>query len=319
MKGIGAVIVTCNSEAVIGACLDAVLDRVEQVVVVDNASTDRSREEVRKRPAVHLIANPENRGFAAAVNQGAAAVDLPLLLLLNPDLTLQADVGPLASVCADPAVGAAAGKLTGEDGRPQAGFSVRRFPSPAALAFEVLGLNRLWKTNPVNRRYRCLDLDLDSAAEVEQPAGAFLMIRRDAFLAVGGFDEGFRPVWFEDVDFLRRLRGAGYRIYYEPRVAAKHRGGHSVGRLPEESRVDSWYGSLLRYSARHYGFAGRLAVAAAVVVGCTGRMFLGALRGWKRQPLRAYGRVMWTACRRLCSSRIGEAGRSPVLARQKSG
>ncbi len=75
----------------------------------------------------------------------------------------------------------------------------------------MLGLNRLWPGNPVNRRYRCLDLDLEAAADVEQPAGAFLLIRRDAWQALGGFDEGFHPIWFEDVDFLKRARDAGYR------------------------------------------------------------------------------------------------------------
>ena len=62
------------------------------------------------------------------------------------------------------------------------------------------------------------------------------MIRRDAWEAVGGFDEGFRPVWFEDVDFLKRLRRAGYRVRYVPSAVARHRGGHSVGKLAERSR-----------------------------------------------------------------------------------
>jgi hypothetical protein len=316
MKGIGAIIVSYNSEAEIGACLDAALGRVERVVVVDNASADGSREEVRKRPGVGLIANAENRGFAAAVNQGVAALDLPLLLLLNPDVVLQTNVERLASICSEPGVGAAAGKLTDEHGLPQIGFSVRRFPTPAALAFEVLGLNRIWRNNPVNRRYRCLDLDLDSPADVDQPAGAFVMIRREAYLAVGKFDEGFRPVWFEDVDFLKRLSDAGYRVRYVPTVAARHRGGHSVGRLPEESRVIFWYGSLLRYSSKHHRLPGRVVVSAAVVIGCACRMLYGALRGWKREPLRVYGRVIWIVCYRLLTGRIGEAGGSPVLARR---
>jgi N-acetylglucosaminyl-diphospho-decaprenol L-rhamnosyltransferase len=316
MKGIGTVVVTYNSEAEIGACLDATAGRVERVVVVDNASTDGSREAVRKRPEIRLIANSENRGFAAAVNQGVAALDLPFLLLLNPDVELQTNLEPLARACGQTAVGAAAGKLIDEQGRPQTGFSVRRFPTPAALAFEVLGLNRLWWANPVNQHYRCLHLDLDSPADMEQPAGAFVMIRREAFEAIGGFDEGFRPVWFEDVDFFKRLRAAGYRVHYVPTVAARHRGGHSVGRLPAESRVAFWYGSLLRYSFKHFRLPGRVGVSMAVILGCACRMLYSALRGWKRAPVRVYGRVIGFACRRLLSGRIGEAGDSPVLARQ---
>ncbi len=316
MKGIGAVVVTHNSEAEIGPCLDAALGRVERLVVVDNASTDHTCEEVRKKPTAVLISNPENRGFAAAVNQGCRFLDAPLLLLLNPDAVLETGVEPLAESLREPGVAAAAGKLVDEQGRAQIGFLVRRFPTPAALAFEVLGLNRIWKRNPVNRRYRCLDFDPETPADVEQPAGAFLMIRREAWQAAGEFDEEFRPVWFEDVDFLKRLQDAGYRVRYVPQAVARHRGGHSVGRLGEESRLAFWYGSLLRYSFKHYRLPGRIGVSAAVVAGCALRILCGVLRGWKRRPLRVYCKVIRFACLRLVSGRIGEAGSSPVLARQ---
>jgi N-acetylglucosaminyl-diphospho-decaprenol L-rhamnosyltransferase len=315
MKGIGAIIVTHNSEADIGPCLDAVLGRVEQVVVIDNASTDQTREQVRRKPGALLIASPENRGFAFAVNQGIRSLDLPMLLLLNPDAVLCTGVEPLAEALHEHGVAAAAGKLTDHQGRAQAGFSLRRFPAPTTLVFEVLGLNRIWKGNPVNRRYRCLDLDLDAPAEVEQPAGAFLMIRREAWQAIGGFDQGFRPVWFEDVDFLKRLHTAGYRVRYVPQAVARHRGGHSVGQLPEGSRLAFWYVSLLRYSLKHYRLPGRVGVSAAVVIRCAIGMLYGILRGWKREPLKVYGRVIWFACLRLVSGRNGEAGVTPVMAR----
>jgi GT2 family glycosyltransferase len=315
MSGTGAIIVTYNSESDIGPCLDAALSRAERVVVVDNASTDSTLQQVRARPGVTLVANPENRGFAAAVNQGAELLATPLLLLLNPDAILSSDLGALAGACAEPGVGAAAGKLTGADGRAQAGFSVRRFPTPMALAFEALGLNRLWKSNPVNRRYRCLGLDLEAPADVEQPAAAFLMVRADVFRQLGGMDPAFQPVWFEDVDFLKRLHQAGFRVRYIPSVVARHTGGGSVGRLPEGSRVAWWYGSLLRYSFKHFGPAGRLMVVAAVVCGSALRMSIGVLREWKLEPLTVYGKVIRFACLRLMSGRFGEAGGTPVLAR----
>ncbi len=314
MRQVGAIIVTHNSEAEIGSCLDAVLSRAERVVVVDNASRDLTCEQVRKRPAAALIPNSANRGYAAAVNQGIRSMDLPLLLLLNPDAVLRTGVEPLEEALREPGVAAAAGKLTGEHGRAQVGFSVRRLPTPAALIFEILGLNRLWRGNPVNRRYRCLDLDPDSPADVEQPAGAFLMIRREAWQAIGGFDEDFRPVWFEDVDFLKRLHAAGYRVRYVPQAVAQHRGGHSVSRLPEESRVAFWYGSLLKYSSKHYPPLARIGVSAAVVMRCGLGLLCGLAKGWKRGAAKVYGRVIWIACLRLVSGRIGETGSSPVSA-----
>ena len=101
-------------------------------------------------------------------------------------------------------------------------------PTPAALILEALLLNRIWPGNPVNRRYRCAGLDYRRVFAVEQPAGAFLMVRRAVWEELGGFDEGFFPLWFEDVDFCRRIRDRGYRLYYVPEAVAKHTGGHSI-------------------------------------------------------------------------------------------
>src|SRR6185437_7858278 len=154
--------------------------------------------------------NTENQGFAAAVNQGVRAVDAEYLLLLNPDAKLLTGIDAL--VDASRQFGLAAGKLVDAVGNPQRGFNLRRFPTTASLFFELAGLNRLWPSNPVNREYRCLDRDPDQGGPVEQPAGAFLMFRRDVWQRLNGFDEQFHPVWFEDVDFCRRAVDAGFQI-----------------------------------------------------------------------------------------------------------
>jgi GT2 family glycosyltransferase len=196
-----------------------------------------------------------------------------------------------------------AGKLVDGQGRPQAGFSVRRFPTVASLCFEALGLNAVWPGNPVNRRYRCLDLDLDSPAEVDQPAGAFLMLRRDAWEALGGFDEGFRPVWFEDVDFLKRARDRGYRVRLAPAAVAMHAGGRSIGRVPSGTREIYWYASLLRYASKHFRTSGWLPVSGAVIAGSAFRMLHGVLGTRRLKPVAVYGRVILFACRGLLSAR----------------
>ena len=213
------------------SCLDALAEMAPGVAatVVDNASSDETLKNVRLRPEVSLVANQENRGFAGASNQGFRATEAGQILLLNPDVRLKTSVVALAEACDKH--GLAAGQLTGPDGLPQAGFTIRRFPTPMSMIFELLGFNRLWPGNPVNRRYRYLDRDLEQAGPVEQPAGAFLMIRRDVWENLGGFDEDFQPVWFEDVDFCRRAVESGYRIEYVPRVRAQHDGGHSVRKL----------------------------------------------------------------------------------------
>jgi GT2 family glycosyltransferase len=263
-----------------------------EAVVVDNASSDGTREEVSLRPAAKLIANPWNRGFAAAANQGIGALDCDFVLLLNPDVELMNGVEPLAAQCALTGVAAASGKLVAKDGLPQAGFMVRRLPTPSTLAFEILGVNRLWRSNPVNRRYRCFDLSPDAEAQVEQPAGAFLMIRRDVWRQLGGFDESFHPVWFEDVDFAKRAAMAGYTIRYTPLVVAKHSGAHSVGQLPRSTRDGFWYGNLLKYVARHFQRGGAAVVCASLLLSSPLRAVFAILRERPLEAVLIYVRIM---------------------------
>ncbi len=304
----GVLIVTHNSEGVLGGCLDALAETRGEVLVVDNASQDGTLEHVHRRPGVRLIANPWNRGFAAAVNQGMDALERKCVLVLNPDAVLVRGLDALAEAAGAPGVAAAGGKLVGEDGSPQRGFMVRRFPSAPTLCFEVLGLNRLWPSNPVNRRYRCLDLDPEAAGDVDQPAGAFLMIQREIWRALGGLDESFRPLWFEDVDFCRRAVAEGYRIRFEPRAVAKHSGGHSAKRLDWSNREGYWYGNLLRYAAKHCRRSGVAAVCVAVVLGSLlrsiGRIFLSR----SLKPIVIYARVIRLAGSHLFSG-PGEAFR----------
>lgn len=302
---IGIVIVTYNSADEIGACLDAATKTGAEIVVVDNASHDGTVEEVRRRN-VRLIANRENRGFAGATNQGFSVLNHPYVLLLNPDAILTTGLEALCDACASPGCAGAGGLLLDAEGRPQIGFMARGLPTPGALILEVLLLNRICPRNPVNRRYRGLDLDYRSRIEVEQPAGAFLMVRRAVWEELGGFDEGFHPLWFEDVDFCRRAADHGYRMYYEPKAVAKHTGGHSITGLSVETRRFCWYRSLLKYSAKHFGSRGFRAVCAAVAAGSVVRGFVEAVLARRFKPLAVYWGVVrlaagcwWYGCEAL--------------------
>jgi GT2 family glycosyltransferase len=298
MLDIGVVIVTYNSGAVIGACLDAVLPTGAEIVVVDNASTDGTRAEVERR-GVRFIANPANRGFAAATNQGFFVLRRTHVLMLNPDAVLQSGLERLRDACDLPGSAGAGGRLVDRRGNAQVGFMVRSFPSAASLALEALLLNRLWPNNPVNWRYRGLGLDYTSRQEVEQPAGAFLMIRRAVWQELGGFDEGYFPLWFEDVDFCHRAVERGYRLYYEPAAVAKHTGGHSIPQLTVELRAVYWYRNLLRYSSRHFRFWENRAVCLAVLLGSFPRLFAGLALYRGLKPLAAYAKVVQLASRCL--------------------
>ncbi len=291
---VAAVVVTYNSALEVDNCLRS-LENVAEIVVVDNGSTDQTCLAVgRGRKGVQLIAHPENRGFAVAANEGAKATVSPLLLFFNPDAVLLGDLRPLIEQLQNPRVGAAAGRLIDEAGRTQVGFNVRQFPTPTVLAFEALLVNRIWPGNPVNRRYRCLDLDHDRVQEVDQPAGAFLMVRRDVLEGVGYWDERFFPLWFEDVDLCCRIKQAGYSIRYVPGCAARHRGGHSLARISLEQKQLYWYGSLLSYADKHFSPLARGGLRAGVLLGALLRMLGAAGRGGAWQSyIKVMGLALW--------------------------
>jgi hypothetical protein len=303
MTRTGVVIVTYNSEDMIERCLKSCGDL--PVVVVDNASKDATCDFIRRRGLVTLIANPSNYGFARAVNQGVSALQTELVLLLNPDTELKTPLEELEKACLQVGTGLAAGQLSDEHGQPQRGFTLRRFPRPPTLIFEVLGINRLVALNPLNRSYRCLDLDLSRPADAEQPPGAFLMFRREVWQRLGGFDTQFYPLWFEDVDFCKRASDLGLKIKYVPQVTAFHQGGHSIAGLDWECREVYWYASLLKYASKHFRPRAFRWVSAAVVLGSLFRTALGVMTRRSLRPIRVYARIGGFAGRSLISGRVG--------------
>ena len=304
MSTIGAVIITWNSGETIDRCIESCsgLD----VTVIDNASSDDTAQRVRSHPEVYFISNLENRGFAAAVNQGVARTATDYVLLLNPDVELLTPLTALVEACASGDVAIAAGRLLDRRGDPQTGFSIRALPTPAALGFEALGINRLFPSNPVNRHYRCLDFSLDTARDVQQPAGAFMLFKRDLWRRLDGFDERFSPVWFEDVDFCKRALEMG-RIRYFPEVIAKHQGGASIRHMEWSNRELCWYGSLLRYASKHFSRFNFRAVCGAVVLGSAVRLLTGLFVRRTSQVITVYAKTAGLAAQCMILGRVSPA------------
>jgi GT2 family glycosyltransferase len=274
-----AVIVTYNSADALAGCLAALREHTPatHAIIVDNASIDST---LAAAHGAEVIANSGNRGFAAAANQGFRAATTDTVLLLNPD---------------------AGGRLTDPDGRTETGFTIRRFPTATVLALEFLGINRLWPSNPWNRSYRYLDRDLTQPGPADQPAGAFLLIRRDVWTRLGGFDEDFWPIWFEDVDFCRRAATAGFVAQYVPEVTACHSGGHSIKKINESSRQLYWYDSLLRYAGKHFGSYQYCLLCVAGAFGALPRMIVGIVRERSLRPIGNCLKILNFVGRRLVS------------------
>ena len=111
-------------------------------------------------------------------------------------------------------------------------------------------------------------------------------VGREAFDEVGGYDEQFHPAWYEDVDFCRRLKTAGWSTYFAPQARFLHEGGYSARALGSSAFAAAYYRNQLRYVQKHLGAAAGIAVRGSMAVGMIGRMF--------REPAkaRAYWRVL---------------------------
>ncbi len=268
------VIVSWNSAAHLAAAVKSVPEGVP-VVVVDNASTDGSATVAREAGA-RVIEAGRNLGFGPACNRAAReGAPSETILFLNPDAALvdgkRTVEALLRALDEDPSVAAVAPRLVGAG---QELFQLRRLPSTGSLLREALLVDRLFPRNAGFRRDRYLDRDRETPFDVEQPAGAALLVRRDAFEALGGFDPVFVPAWFEDVDLSARLLESGRRIRYVPSGRATHVGGVTMDALRYRDFRPAYVRNLFLYLARHAPFGARAAARAATLVGAALRLFL---------------------------------------------
>jgi O-antigen biosynthesis protein len=196
-----------------------------EVVIVDNASTDGTAVELDRVTGASILRNQRNLGFGPACNQGAAMARGRHLVFLNSDAWVRPGwLDPLVEVAdADPGVAAVASRLLYPDGRLQEAGSI------------------VWRDARV-RNYG--DGDIPTRPEylfrrtVDYASAACLLVRRSAFIAVGGFDPRFAPVYCEDVDLCLRLAADQGRVVYQPRSVVEHvRGGSSLAGF-QRSRVE---------------------------------------------------------------------------------
>lgn len=237
MATIGIVIVNFNAGEHLARCLaslDAGLGNHDWAgVVIDNASTDGSAESACGAGRVELVHSSENVGFARAVNRAASHVAGEYLLLVNPDCRLTAGcVDPLVDELATyPRCGVVAPNVVNESGVPDG--NARGDPSVLTGIFgRSSALRRLLPPGTLSTRHVVLPSSLppgSASTEVDWVAGSCALVRREAFEAVGGFDERYFLYW-EDADLCRRLRAAGWTTRYRTDSLVTHVGGQSARR-----------------------------------------------------------------------------------------
>lgn len=248
---LGIVIVNWNSGGRLSRLLESVEESagpVHQIIVVDNHSTDFSLRAARDDPQVVTIEADSNLGFGGGANLGIRRCQADYVLLLNPDITLLPGSVPqlLVEIESRPRAAIVCGELVDPNGRSQFDFQIRPLPTFWSVLSDVLFLDEVLKpllpprTRPTE------------AGPVEQPAAACWLLRKVAWSSIGGFDEGFWPAWFEDVDFCRRLREKGWEMVFVPGIRIVHEGGASLQRLGYDRFLDFYYANLLRYWRKHH-------------------------------------------------------------------
>jgi GT2 family glycosyltransferase len=247
---VSVVVVSYNTRDLLRRCLRKLIDQGQEVLVVDNASTDGSAELVRTEfPGVRLIAMAKNVGYGAGANAGLRATDGPCVLLLNADAWPEdgAVERLLEHAEREPGVAMVGPRLVDERGRPQRSVFAQPlggFALATSTAFPhlVSGAYGLWQR--AIRRDRVVEAR-------EFVMGAALLMRRDAVVQVGGFDEAFF-MYDEEVDLAFRLRRAGWRIEFCPSAVFVHIGGASTRTAPEQMRRERLR-SHIRFLAKHRG------------------------------------------------------------------
>ncbi len=288
--------------------------RSYEIVVVDNASTDGSREWLESLGArVRLIANEDNRGFGRANNQGFAASAAPLLLLLNSDAEVQAGAIDklVETVNSDERIGVVGPKLINPDGTLQA--SVWRNP---VTPFEtVANALRLYKLMPRRMRGELLlgyHWDHARRRRARLLSGAALMVKRKLIDTVGGFDERFH-MYGEDTEWSLRIVRAGWWMLFEPEATVLHHGGQSSAkRWTELEKRRTEYQGFFRF--QRLCLSRRLALA-NVLTGCA---LTAAQYAWRRlrgQDLTAPRMVLQlhaTELKQLLAGRRDDASEGPA-------
>lgn len=258
------VTVNWNAGGQLAACVASVRAHDEAVVagfvVVDNGSVDGSADFSCDWPKLVVDRTGENLGFGRGCNRGAGQGDAPYILFLNPDTRLtEPAISKMVAFLARPenaAIGICGIKLLNEQG--EVTRHCARFPTMTTFASIIAGLDRVFPGRAP--ALLMADFDHHSSRPVDHVQGAFYLIRRELFEALGGFDDDYF-VYLEDLDLSLRARQRGAGCYYLAETEAFHSGGGTTKQARGTAR---FYGIEARfiYVRKHFGWLARLTHAA---------------------------------------------------------
>jgi hypothetical protein len=274
---VDVLIVNWNTKDKLRACLTSLQVQSlppNQIIVVDNASTDGSAEMVRTEfPNVKLFAENHNHGYAQGNNIAFKSATSNYVLTLNPDTELPPDnlADAVKTLDAHPECAALSVKFIGPQGETQA--SVRGFPTITGILGALLKLDRLFP-HSAWAEYTLPQFDYNKSQHCFQPMGTYILFERTKLAQFANqlepFDQQF-PIYFNEVDLLYRLHQAGFKVWYESSLSIFHHHGASTKQV-RKSMIWESHLSLVRYFVKHAAGFERLAlplIAVAAIVGAS--------------------------------------------------
>lgn len=241
---VSVIVVNYNAGDLLGRCLDSLATRTSrpeaEIIVVDNASTDGSADNVSERhPGVTLIRSPGNLGFAGGVQLGVERAVGRILFLLNPDAEVFPDtLEQLArALDADPRLAVAGCKIYDPDRTT--------LQHAGGVLHPSLITSHIGRGEPDQGQY-------DQPADVDYVTGAALAVRRDTWDGLDGLDPGYRPGYYEETELCLRARKRGQRVRVIPAARAVHHESASSGKLSRRFFY-AYHRNRLRFLVRNFG------------------------------------------------------------------
>ena len=255
MTDLSIIIVTYKENLdILKACFDSVASSTGvtyELIVVDNGQNSATQGLLKSYPGARYIRNPDNLGFAAAVNIGMRQRKGRHVLLLNPDTSFAPDVlqRMVRHLDEDTNVGIASSVIRYPNGDLQE--SIRRFPTLKDQLLILLKVPHFLRTRAVDR-YMMKDIDPLKTQDVNSIMGAFMFIREAVLQQIGLFDERYF-IWFEEVDYCKMAHDAGWKIRHYGDVVITHHKGHMFSKLATIRKQQWIRESLRKYMKKHHG------------------------------------------------------------------
>ncbi len=290
---VSIIIVSWNSFEITRQCLKSVYEQTQnivfEVIAVDNASSDGSCEMIKKEfPQVRLICNTENKGFAAANNQGIKKADGEFILLLNSDTIIlnNAIEKTIIEARRNPGAAIIGCKVLNPDMTLQSSFF--RFPSLTNLFIAAMHLDSLFPENTFFGRERYARINLQNTTEVDVITGCFMLVRKEAINQTGLLDERFF-MYAEETDWCLRFKKHGWKVLYAPVGEIIHLGGVS-SKKNKDSMALQLKGSILLFIKKHRSRISYISACLAVSIYFSIRaLFLLNLNCFKGAILSLFG------------------------------